>query len=93
MKRRFLSGALLLFGLSVLSWLAMTAFETSLLGMSLGGQRLITFALLVVPTAAGAVLGVMSLRRREGRAWLAILAIVLNVLFALFFLMIVFFAG
>jgi hypothetical protein len=61
--------------------------------MSTSAERIVTFALLVLPAGIGAILGIMSLLYREGRAWLAITGIVLNTLFALFHLALVLFAG
>jgi hypothetical protein len=85
--------SLILFLLSVILLGMVTLFESALVGMSTGAERLVTFALLVLPTGTGSVLGAMSLVRREGRAWLAVTLVVLNALFALFHLMIVLFAG
>jgi len=93
MKPGFAGGSLLLFALSVLLLMAWTAFESVLSGMSTGAERFITFLMLVLPAAAGAVLGIRSLMRREGRAGMAITGIVLNTLFALFHLALVLFAG
>ena len=93
MKRNLLNGSLILFGLSVLLWLAMTVFESSLAGTSFALQRFLTFLLLVLPTGVGVILGILSLARKEGRAGMAVTSIVLNALFALFFLMIILFAG
>ena len=93
MKLSLAGRSLLLFGLSVVLLVALTLFESALVGMLLGAERLITLLLLVLPAAMGSVLGVMSLVRREGRAWLAVTGVVLNALFALFHLMIVLFAG
>ena len=93
MKLSLAGRSLLLFGLSVVLLVALTLFESALVGMSLGAERLITLLLLVLPATMGSVLGVMSLVRREGRAWLAVTGVVLNALFALFHLMIVLFAG
>ena len=84
---------MLLFGLSVLLLLALTFFESALIGISPGLERVITLLLLVAPALAGAALGVMSIVRNEGRTVLAIAAIVLNSLFALFHLFLIFFAG
>jgi hypothetical protein len=56
-------------------------------------ERLATFLMLVLPAAIGAGLGVLSLARAEGRAWMAVSGIVLNTIFALFHLMILLFAG
>jgi hypothetical protein len=85
--------SLILFLLSVILLGMVTLFESALVGMSTGAERLVTFALLVLPTGTGSVLGAMSLVRREGCAWLAVTLVVLNALFALFHLMIVLFAG
>jgi hypothetical protein len=49
--------------------------------------------LLVLPAGIGAILGVLSLKREQGRAWLAGAGILLNTLFALLHLMIVLLAG
>jgi len=94
MGRRSLAGAsMLLFGLSLILLMGLTLSEAALVGMSQAAERIVSFLLLVLPAAVGIVLGVSSLMRREGLAWLAILGIVLNTLFALFHLMILFFAG
>jgi hypothetical protein len=61
--------------------------------MSTLAERIVTFALLVLPAGLGAVLGVMSLMRREGQNGLAITGILLNTPFAVFHLLIVLFAG
>lgn len=91
MKRINLS--LGLFLLSILFLGAITLSESALIGMSLGAERALTFLLLVLPAGTGAVLAAMSLRRKEGRAWLAVTLLVLNALFALFHLMVLLFAG
>jgi hypothetical protein len=93
MKLSLAGAALLLFGLSVILLLALTGFESALAGISLAVERLITLLLLVLPAAGGAMLGLMSLARREGRVRLAVTGIILNTLFALFHTMIVVFAG
>lgn len=85
--------SLILFILSVVFLGALTLFESALVEMSIGVERLLTFLLLVLPAGVGSVIGVMSLVRREGRPWLAVTLVVLNTLFALFHLMIVLFAG
>jgi hypothetical protein len=85
--------SLLLLALSILFLLALTVFESTLVGMSAEVERTITFLLLVLPAVAGVVLGILSLVRREGRAGLAMTGLVLNTLFALFHLMLVLFAG
>ena len=48
-------------------------------GMSLGIQGLAIFLLVILPAGIGTVLGVMSLKRREVKAWWAIGVIVLNI--------------
>lgn len=93
MKGNLARVSLFLFGLSVLLLVVLTGFEAALTGMPLGTERLVTFLLLVLPAAAGAGLGVLSLARAEGRVWMAVAGIVLNTLFALFHLTILLFAG
>ena len=92
MKLGFAGNSMLLFGVSVVLLLLMTLFESALTGMSTGAERLVTFLLLVLPAGTGAVLGVLSLVRWEGRQWLAWMGVMLNGLFALFHLMVVLFA-
>ncbi len=93
MKLNFAGASLLLFVVSIVSLVALTLFESALVGMSFDAQRLVTLMGLVLPAGIGFVLGVMSLVRKEGQTWLAITGIVLNILFALFHFMIVLFAG
>jgi len=93
MKLNLAVGSLLLFCLSVVFWLLLTLFESALVGMSLRGERLIAFLLLVVPASIGILLGIMSLARREKSAWLSITGIILNALFGIFQLMVILFAG
>lgn len=88
-----LAGTLLLLGMSVVLLIGLTLFESTLAGMAPGVEKAVTFLLLVLPAAAGSVLGVMSLARKEGWAWLAVIGVVLNAVFALFHLAIVLFAG
>ena len=93
MKRSLATVSLILFGLSLIFLIAWTAFESAFVGLSTAAERIVTFAFLVLPPGIGAVLGVMSLIHKERQAWLGILGIALNTLFALFHLMIVLFAG
>ena len=93
MKPGLALGSLFLLALSILFLVALTMFESALVRMAPGAERLVTLSLLVLPAVIGAVLGVLSLVRREGRAGLAITGIVLNTLFALFHLALVLFAG
>ena len=82
-----------LFGLSVLFLFLLTVFESSFSGMSLPAERVISALLLVLPGVIGVGLGVLSIRRKEPRRWLAILGIVLNAFFALFHVLVISFAG
>jgi len=82
-----------LFGLSVALLVALTLFESALVGMSPAAERLVTLILLVLTPAIGAVLGALSLQRKEGQAWLAVSGLVLNTLFGLFHLIVLGFAG
>ena len=93
MKRSLSIFSLLLLAVSIIFLIIWTASESAFLGMSSITERIITFAMLVLPAGTGAVLGVMSLMHREGKAVLAITGIVLNTLFALFHLLLVLFAG
>lgn len=93
MRMKFVQQSWLLFGVSVLLLIALTTFESALVGVSLTAERVISFFALVVPATVGAVLGVISLACREENAWLAIIALVLNTLFALFHLFVILFAG
>jgi hypothetical protein len=93
MKLSLAAGSLILFGLAVVLLILLTLFESALLGMPPEADRVISLLGLVLPAVIGAALGVMSLARREGRAGLAIIGIVLNTLFALFHLMVILFAG
>jgi hypothetical protein len=92
-KLNLATGSLFLFGVAIFLWLLLTLFESALVGMSLQGERLITLLGLVLPAAIGAAMGLISLIRKEGRAGLAIVGVLLNTLFALLHLMIVLFAG
>ena len=93
MKRNLAGTSLLLFGLSIVLLLLLTAFESALTAIPPGSERIVTFLLLVLPAAAGVGLGLLSLVRAEGRGWMAVSGIVLNALFALFHLSIILFAG
>jgi hypothetical protein len=92
-QRSLAAISLILFGVSVSFLIALTVFESALAGMSVATERILTFSVLVLPAAIGAVVGVMSLLHREGRAWMAVAGILLNTLFALFHLSLLLFAG
>lgn len=93
MKPNVAALSLILFGLSVVILILWTLSESAFAGMSTAVERIITFAMLVLPAGVGAVLGVVSLIRKEGRTGMAVAGTILNTLFALFHLMIVLFAG
>ena len=85
--------SLLLFGLSVVFLVLLTLFESSLLGLSDTTERALSALLLVVPGVVGVVLGVLSIRRKEMKNAMAVAGIILNALFALFYLFVLSFAG
>jgi hypothetical protein len=85
--------SLALFGVSVLFLILITLFESSLSGMSLSAEKILSALLLVVPAVLGIVLGVLSINRKEIIRWMAILGIILNGLFALFQIFVISFAG
>ena len=93
MRRSLAGGSMVLFGLSVLLLITLTAFEAALLSLSPVVERVITFLLLVVPAGIGAVFGALSLGRPERPRWMGIAGLVLNAWFSLFHLMIILFAG
>jgi hypothetical protein len=92
-KRSFATISLILFGLSVVFLVLWTVSESAFAGMSTTAERIVTFALFVLPAGIGAVLGLMSLFYKEEHRGLAITGILLNTLFALFHLALVLFAG
>jgi len=85
--------SLSLFLVSVLFLVFLTLFETSLSGLSLTAERIISLLLLVLPAMIGIVCGILSLVRKESRRWVGILGILLNTLFAVFHLFLLSFAG
>ena len=85
--------SILLFGASLLLLGILTLLDPVLAGLPTAVQRLVALFGLVVPGVVGAGLGAMSLVHKEGRAWLAVIGILLNSLFALFHLAVVLFAG
>jgi hypothetical protein len=93
MKLSLGAKSIALFGLSILFLPLLTVFEASLAGLSLTAERAISALLLVLPAVMGAVFGILSITRKEPRTWVAILGVVLNVLFALFFIFLLSFAG
>jgi hypothetical protein len=85
--------SLSLFLVSVLFLILLTLFESSLAGLSLTAERIISLLLLVLPAIIGIVFGILSLVRKESRRWIGILGILLNALFAVFHLFLLSFAG
>lgn len=85
--------SLLLFALSVVFLVLLTLFESLLVGLSTTAERMVSFLLLVLPGSLGAVSGVMGIVRKESKAWIAYLGILLNTAFALFHLFVISFAG
>ena len=92
---KFSSGvkSMILFMLSFVFLLLLTLFETSLAGLSVARERMISLLLLVLPGVTGVIYGVMGVIRKEPKAWVAYIGIVFNVLFVLFHLFILSFAG
>ena len=85
--------SLSLFLVSVLFLILLTLFESSLTGLSLTAERIISLLLLVLPAMIGVVFGIVSIVRKESKRWIGILGIFLNALFALFHLFLLSFAG
>lgn len=85
--------SLALFVVSVLFLILLTLFESLFLNLSITGERILSFLLLVLPALFGVVFGVMGLRAREDRLWTSVLGIILNALFALFHFLLLSFAG
>lgn len=84
------SCALFLVALAVLIIIS-TLFDSSLGGLSLTAQRWIGYLTLVLPALVGVVLAALGLRRPKKA--LAIIGLVLNTLFALYFALVLSFAG
>lgn len=82
-----------LFGLSVLFLLLLTSFESLLSGLSLGMEKIISAVLLVMPALAGTAFGLLAILRREAKFWIGALGVLLNTLFAAFFIFLLSFAG
>jgi hypothetical protein len=93
MKVRFASVSLIMFLVSLTMLWIFTLFEALLIGMSTGQERIISALFLVVPAIIGTAFGVLSLQRREPRAWVAIAGILLNASFAIFNILVLFFSG
>lgn len=85
--------SVLLFVLSIVFLGLLTLFETALVGLSITTERVISLLLLVLPGAVGVVYGCLSIARKESKSWVAYLGILLNVLFVLFQVFVISFAG
>lgn len=85
--------SILLFVLSIILLILLTLFETSLVGLSMTTEKIISLLFLVLPGIIGVVDGVLGVIRKEPKTWIAYLGILLNALFALFQLFVISFAG
>jgi hypothetical protein len=93
MKRNFASTSILMFIISLAMLWILTLFESFLSGLTTAVERLVSALILVLPAAAGVVFGVLSLRGKEPRPWIAIAGILLNGAFAIFNVLVLSFAG
>lgn len=93
MPLTFAAKSLLLFGLSLLFLTLLTLFESSISGLPILIEKVISMIFLVLPGIIGVILGVTSLARKESKPELAALGILLNGLFALFHVFVISFAG
>jgi|GEM_PF-1046608 len=93
MKLSLAAKSIALFVLSVLILVLLTVFESLLSGLSLTAERVISALLLVLPAVIGLAFGIRSIGRKEPKPWLGFLGILLNALFALFFILLLSFAG
>lgn len=93
MKASYVARSLTMFMVSIVFLVLLTVFEASFSGMPVTAERIISGLVLVLPGILGVIFGLLSLLRRESRPWLAILATLLNLLFAFFQVTILSFAG
>ena len=93
MKMNLGAKSILFFLLAVLFLVLLTLFESSLAGLSLIAERILSLFLLVVPAVIGILCGILSIVRRESKPWIGILGTLLNGLFAFFHLFLLSFAG
>jgi hypothetical protein len=93
MKRNFASTSILMFIISLAMLWVLTLFESFLSGLTTTMERLVSALILVLPAAAGVVFGILSLRRKEPKPWIAIASILLNGAFAIFNVLVLAFAG
>ena len=93
MKASYVARSLTMFMVSIVFLVLLTVFEASFSGMPVTAERIVSGLVLVLPGILGVIFGLLSLLRRESRPWLAILATLLNLLFAFFQVTILSFAG
>ena len=93
MKSSLASKSMLLFLVSLAILWILTLFESFLSGLTTSVERLLSALILVLPAAVGVVFGILSLRRREPKPWIAIAGILLNGAFALFNILVLGFSG
>lgn len=85
--------SMFLFVLSIMFLILLTLFETALVGLTITTERMISLLLLVLPGIIGVIYGILGVVRKESKMWIAYLGILLNVVFALFQLFVISFAG
>ena len=93
MKSSLASKSMLLFLVSLAMLWILTLFESFLSGLNTSVERLLSALILVLPAAVGVVFGILSLRRKEPKPWIAIAGILLNGAFALFNILVLGFSG
>ena len=93
MKPNHASTSILLFLISLAMLWILTLFESFLAGLTTSMERLVSALILVLPATVGVIFGVLSLRRREPKPWIAIAGILLNGAFAIFNILVLSFAG
>ena len=93
MKLSLGAKSIVLFALSILFLVLLTVFESSLSALSLTAERAISAFLLVLPAVIGIVFGIRGIIGKEPKPWVAILGVLLNTLFALFFIFLLSFAS
>jgi hypothetical protein len=89
----FSAKSMIAFVLSALFLVLLTVFESMLSGMPATTERGISLAFLVLPGVIGIVYGMLAIRHKEPKIWIAYLGILLNGLFALFHIFVISFAG
>jgi len=79
--------------ISVIFLVLLTVFETFIAGLPATAERIIAVLFLVLPAVIGVNFGIVSLVRKESKPWVGILGILFNVLWTLFHLFLLSFAG